>query len=261
MMLLEIASEGLILVIRLASIVPGACSTSGNDPRTTEHYDRARGNLDRHGVHFLTAYVAGVLTVWAAPASIPPSPRERNLGNLACSTLHVPLTWRARIRASPSGTPASRALVMACCSEWGGRSAGYRRLSRSGRPCGRRPVGRSRCRRPVTAPAARRSAPPGRPPGPAGRGRWHGGGLVALADQVEHPVSAQGVGVVLDPHGCRLGRAPRVDADQVGECAVVDADGLGDLQEPDQLKPVQSLGAGLIGSPSGPARRPPGPMG
>jgi integrase len=25
------------------------------DPRTTEHYDRARGNLDRHGVHFLTA--------------------------------------------------------------------------------------------------------------------------------------------------------------------------------------------------------------
>src|SRR3954465_13480947 len=22
------------------------------DPRTTEHYDRARGNLDRHGVHF-----------------------------------------------------------------------------------------------------------------------------------------------------------------------------------------------------------------
>ena len=30
------------------------------DPRITEHYDRARGNLDRHGVHFLTAYVAGV---------------------------------------------------------------------------------------------------------------------------------------------------------------------------------------------------------
>lgn len=30
------------------------------DLRTTEHYDRARGNLDRHGVHFLTAYVAGV---------------------------------------------------------------------------------------------------------------------------------------------------------------------------------------------------------
>jgi hypothetical protein len=27
---------------------------------TGEYYDRARGNLDRHGVHFLTAYVAGV---------------------------------------------------------------------------------------------------------------------------------------------------------------------------------------------------------
>jgi site-specific recombinase XerD len=30
------------------------------DPRTTEHYDRAPGNLGRHAVHFLTAYVAGV---------------------------------------------------------------------------------------------------------------------------------------------------------------------------------------------------------
>ena len=30
------------------------------DPRITEHYDRARGNLDRHCLHFLTAYVAGV---------------------------------------------------------------------------------------------------------------------------------------------------------------------------------------------------------
>ena len=30
------------------------------DPRTSERYDRARGNLDRHGVHLLTAYVARV---------------------------------------------------------------------------------------------------------------------------------------------------------------------------------------------------------
>jgi site-specific recombinase XerD len=30
------------------------------DPRTTEHYDRARGNLGRHAAHFLTAYIAGV---------------------------------------------------------------------------------------------------------------------------------------------------------------------------------------------------------
>src|SRR4051812_27200185 len=29
------------------------------NPRTTEHYDRALANLDRHGVHLLTAYVAG----------------------------------------------------------------------------------------------------------------------------------------------------------------------------------------------------------
>ena len=32
------------------------------DLRTAEHYDRARGDLDHHGVHFLTAHVAGVET-------------------------------------------------------------------------------------------------------------------------------------------------------------------------------------------------------
>ena len=42
------------------------------DPRTTEHYDRARGNLDRHGVHFLTAYVAGVYDL-PQLASTPPT--------------------------------------------------------------------------------------------------------------------------------------------------------------------------------------------
>ena len=47
------------------------------DPRTTEHYDRARGNLDRHGVHFLTAYVAGVSTfvapfAWLLGEGAPP---------------------------------------------------------------------------------------------------------------------------------------------------------------------------------------------
>jgi hypothetical protein len=31
-------------------------------PRTNEHHDRARGNLNRHGVHLLTAHVAGVRT-------------------------------------------------------------------------------------------------------------------------------------------------------------------------------------------------------
>lgn len=34
-------------------------------PRTIEHHDRVRGNLDRHGVHILTAYVAGI---WLLPA-------------------------------------------------------------------------------------------------------------------------------------------------------------------------------------------------
>jgi hypothetical protein len=33
---------------------------AGPAPGTTEHYDHARGSLDRHGVHFVTAYVAGV---------------------------------------------------------------------------------------------------------------------------------------------------------------------------------------------------------
>ena len=47
------------------SVVPRTGST---DPRTIEHYDRARGNLDRHGVHFLTAYVAGVWTAGRSPA-------------------------------------------------------------------------------------------------------------------------------------------------------------------------------------------------
>ena len=79
-----------------------------------------------------------------------------------------------------------------------------------------------------------------------GHGQRHGGGLVALADQVQHPVPAQGVGVVLDPHRGRLGGAQGVDAEQVGQGAVVDGDGLGDLEEPDQLEPVQALGAGLV---------------
>ena len=79
-----------------------------------------------------------------------------------------------------------------------------------------------------------------------GDGHGHGGGLVALADQVQDAVAAEGVGVVLDPHGCGFGGAEGVDAEQVGEGAVVDGEGLGDLEEPDQLEPVQALGAGLV---------------
>ena len=43
-----------------------------------------------------------------------------------------------------------------------------------------------------------------------------------------------------------LGALQGVDAQQVREGAVVDGDGLGDLEEPDQLGPVQALGAGLV---------------
>jgi hypothetical protein len=41
--------------------------------------------------------------------------------------------------------------------------------------------------------------------------------LVALADQVQHPVAAQRLDVVLDPHGRCFGRAESVDAEQIGE--------------------------------------------
>ena len=37
-----------------------------SDARTTQPYDRPRRNLDRHGVHFLTACVGGASTVVAA---------------------------------------------------------------------------------------------------------------------------------------------------------------------------------------------------
>ena len=77
-------------------------------------------------------------------------------------------------------------------------------------------------------------------------GDRHGGRLVALADQVQHAVAAQGLGVVLDPYRSGFGCAQGVDAEQVGQGAVVDGDGLGDLEEPDQLEPVQALGAGLV---------------
>jgi hypothetical protein len=60
---------------------------------------------------------------------------------------------------------------------------------------------------------------------------------------MEHAVAAQGLGIVLDTDCCGLRGAQRVDAEQVGKSAVVDADGLRDLEEPDQLEPVQALRA------------------
>ncbi len=49
--------------------------------------------------------------------------------------------------------------------------------------------------------------------------------------------------VVPGAHRGRLGCAESVIAEEVGQGAVVDGDGLGDLEEPDQLKPVQPMGA------------------
>jgi hypothetical protein len=66
------------------------------------------------------------------------------------------------------------------------------------------------------------------------------------ADQVQDPVTAQGLAVVLDPYGGGLGGSERVDAQQVGKGAVVDGDGLGDLEESDQLEPVQALSTRFI---------------
>jgi hypothetical protein len=63
---------------------------------------------------------------------------------------------------------------------------------------------------------------------------------------VQDPVSAERLAVVLDPHRRGFGGAQGVDAEHVGQGAVVHGDGLGDLEEPDQLEAVQALRARLI---------------
>jgi hypothetical protein len=77
-------------------------------------------------------------------------------------------------------------------------------------------------------------------------GERHRRGLVALPDQVQDTVATKGLAVVLDTYGGCLGGSQRVDAEQVGQRAVVDGDGLRDLEESDQLEPVEPLGAGLV---------------
>jgi hypothetical protein len=59
-------------------------------------------------------------------------------------------------------------------------------------------------------------------------------------------VASEGLGVVLDPHGCGFGRSKRVDAEQVGQGPVVNSEDLSDLEEPDEFEPVQSLCSGLV---------------
>ena len=55
---------------------------------------------------------------------------------------------------------------------------------------------------------------------------------------MKDPVPAESLLVVLDPHGGCLRGTQGVDAEQVRESAVVHGQGLGDLEEPDQLEPV-----------------------
>ncbi len=78
-------------------------------------------------------------------------------------------------------------------------------------------------------------------------GDRHRGGFAALPDQMQHPVTSEGLGVVLDPDRRGLGCPQGVNAEQVRQGAMVDGHCLGDLEQPDELEPVQSLGAGLVG--------------
>jgi hypothetical protein len=63
---------------------------------------------------------------------------------------------------------------------------------------------------------------------------------------MQHPMAAQGLAVVLDPHGGGFGCAQGVDAEQVRQGTVVNRNGLGDLEEADQLEPVQALSPCLV---------------
>ncbi|RYU14343.1 hypothetical protein [Nocardioides iriomotensis] len=74
-----------------------------------------------------------------------------------------------------------------------------------------------------------------------GDGDRHRRGLGSLADEVQDAMSAQGLGVVLDADRGRFGGTQRVDAEQIGQGPVVDGDGLGDLEEPDEFEAVESL--------------------
>jgi hypothetical protein len=166
---------------------------------------------------------------------------------------------RARICASRRGTPASRALVMAAWrSECGlmcrGMPATFA-IRATIRYASRRSIGLLDTGRSASGPLCAR---PGRLPAREGPGRsaawWR---ACCLADQVQHPVAAQRLGVVLDPHRGGFGGTECVDAKQVSQRAVVDTDGLGDVEESDQLEPVQALGAGLVRMDLGDARIPP----
>jgi hypothetical protein len=65
--------------------------------------------------------------------------------------------------------------------------------------------------------------PVDRPAGDGSKDQWPGGAFAAAC--LAHPEH-------------RDGGAQRVDAEQERERTVMDGDGLGDLEEPDQLEPV-----------------------
>jgi hypothetical protein len=73
------------------------------------------------------------------------------------------------------------------------------------------------------------------------RGRWRVHRAARMATILQDPVSAQRLAVVLDPHRRGFGGVQGVEAEQVGQSAVVHRDGPGDLEEPDQLEAVQAL--------------------
>ena len=86
-------------------------------------------------------------------------------------------------------------------------------------------------------------------------GEWHGGGLVALADQAQHPVAAQGLGVV-SIRTAAASDARSGDPEQVGQGAVVDADGRGRPGETGSTRDDPVPGCGTRrGEPSAGARR------
>jgi hypothetical protein len=80
------------------------------DPRTTEHYDRARGNLDRHGVHFLTAYVAGVGAPRTERRLRPEGPWFRTIsrGRGCCRYISTPYIRTPSLSSRASDCPLER---------------------------------------------------------------------------------------------------------------------------------------------------------
>jgi hypothetical protein len=63
-------------------------------------------------------------------------------------------------------------------------------------------------------------------------------GLVPLPTRCSTRWPSEGLPIVLDPDGGGFGSAQGVDAEEVGQRAVVHRDRLRDLEEADQLEPV-----------------------